>query len=428
MTAQGVGVFSSVTFNLAQWVESMASPSILYGYVAYDGYIYRVSSGNPFSPVGPTFSTLTPGKGYNYYHSANYQYTLNGQLNTSTLSVALANTDPDLPDQYGLNLLGNPFISGLNWDDITNGVYATYPDSTSKVLHYTRDNVQVYYVNGVGSEAGVTGIIPPMQGFFTKTYKRSATGRSITLHRSARVHDAIPQRYKGSAAIPLVRIKLSDGTGYDNTVVRFDEKADAGFDYDFDATKTFISETGPSVYSEMSGVKYAINGMPFPVTSTEIPLTLKMSSAGSHAIEATEILELDNYSVWLKDLELNITTDLKQTSIYNFSAPTGLLSNRFVLLVSDLATGTEEIAVNELPFNIYSYSGNINIVPLNDVWDGVTATIAIIDIAGKRISTSPGVELRNGYITTIQAPTSNGIYFVEIRSGQRKHAGKIIIK
>jgi hypothetical protein len=110
----------------------------------------------------------------------------------------------------GFNLLGNPFSSGLNWDDITNGVYFPFPANTNKGVYFTRNNQQCSYVNGVGIPADVSGIIPPMQGFFVKTL---SAGNSITIPAAARTHTNIHGFYKKSlSVIPLVRLTVSETT------------------------------------------------------------------------------------------------------------------------------------------------------------------------------------------------------------------------
>lgn len=180
-TSLNTSYFTGTTNNLATWVESLASSDLMIGWVAYDGFVYHVDVNPPYSGSAYAFSNLASGKGYNCYYSSDHLYTLQGQLNSSSVDCALSYTlkIPDEPTRYGLNLLGNPFSSGLDWDEITFGAFAlNYPDGTSKVLHYTREGDHVYYINGTGSAPGVTGIIPPMQGFFTKTYSQ---GHTITL-------------------------------------------------------------------------------------------------------------------------------------------------------------------------------------------------------------------------------------------------------
>ena len=237
VSSLSTNVFTVNTNDLAQYVESLPTLSnegLIEGWIAYDGYNYALE--NFPVPVTNTFNNLIPGKGYNYFCTTNFKYSFSGALNTSNVPIVLGYSG--IPSLHGFNLLGNPFSSGLNWDEIVNSTLFTYPGNTSKSVFFTRDDVQCTYANGVGVPADVNGIIPPMQGFFTKTY---STGNTITLSSAARTHTDIHARYKGAAVIPLVRLSIGAGSFSDETVVRFDNLAKSGFDYDFDAVKMFIS-------------------------------------------------------------------------------------------------------------------------------------------------------------------------------------------
>ena len=419
-TSLAASVFTGTTINLAQWVESSADASLIQGWIAYDGYNYGTGT-----ITGPTFNSLTPGIGYNYYYTSPVTYTLSGQINTSNVSRSLYYTDPDFPTQFGLNLTGNPFPSGLDWDAITDDV--SFPANTSKVLHYTKDDEHVYYNNGIGSIPGMNGIIPPMQGFFVKTYNE--TTPTLTLSATARVHDNIPQRYKGKQAIPYVRLSLFSGEYYsDNTVVRFDNEAKQGFDYDFDAVKYFISDKKSSLYTYTEAKKYAINGQPFSTETLELPLHLKVLKAGNLKIALSEIEELDNYRVRLKDNHENITIDLKVTPEYSFSSPAGTITDRFTIIISDLATKTELPAVTETVFHAWHASGVIYIVPHNELWDGLSGAVTITDISGRRIYSRGNLQFHKGIPLQIVAPQASGIYIVEIESGLRRWTGRVAVR
>lgn len=424
-TSLSASPITSQTLDLAQWVESLASPNLLIGWVAYDGFVYRVDPPNP-PYTGPTFSSLISGKGYNHYKSADYLYTLQGQLNTSDVTCNLNYTvkTPDAPTQYGLNLLGNPFSSGLDWDQIANN--GGYPTNTSKYIYFNRSGTIVYYVNGVGSDVGVTGIIPPMQGFFTKTY---SSGNSIVLPASARVNVSIPNRYKkGESVIPLVRINLSSDGYNDNTVVRFDNAAKTGMDYDFDAPKLFLDPAKPYIYSVSGVANFAINGQPFPDSTLEIPLVVNIPTTGDNTLSSTQLQGLDNYAVTLTDKTTGLIADLKTNMTLTFSATAGVITDRFVIKVEAITTGIENPKSSTGIFNIYSSFGTINIQTLSDEWDGKEGSVRIIDLSGKTVKTLDNTSFSKNSLITIPAAMNNGIYFVEIKSGIKKYVGKGVIR
>jgi len=413
-------LFSALTMDLAQFVESRPSISLAQGWVANDGYVY--STGEIYLPDG--FSSLTPGIGYNFWDDVNNTITFGGLFNTSNSVKSLAYSG--LPTMHGFNLLGNPFSSGLNWNDIINSVYFPYPLNTSKGLYFTRDNIQCTYAAGVGVPGDVTGIIPPMQGFFVKTY---STGNSITLPNAARTHENIHSRYKGETIIPLVRLAIfEEAVLNDETVVRFDEAAKSTLDNDFDALKMFLSSAKTSIHTSLGGTDYAINGQPFPESLLEIPVTVNVISAGTHKISATQLQGLDSYNVSITDKTTGFTANLKSTPVVTFSASPGLLNDRFVLKINNISTENEDLISNDNSFNIYRNFNYINIQTVADEWDGKTGSVKVLDMSGKTVSYLRRTEFSKTSVTQIEAPDANGLYFIEIKSGVNRFVGKVVIK
>jgi len=424
VTSLSATAFTFKTNNLAQFIESRPSLGLIEGWVAYDGYVYSTGLSG-----GPTFYTLAPGQGYDYYYTSDWKYTFSGQPNSgstpTSVTLYYSGTDDNL---YGYNLVGNPYSSGIDWDYITaNG----YPANTSMALYLTSNNASIVYSNGVSTPDGyATGIIPPMQGFFIKTYQNNTT---FTIPLAARTNSNIHSRYKGAAkgsgAIPLVRLSTTENGATDETVVRFDELAKTGLDYDFDATKLFVSETSTQIYSSMSGVNYAINGQPLPDSSVEIPIVVNLLSIGTHSISATQIQNLDKYSVKLKDTYTGITTDLKTTPTVSFSTGKGTLSDRYILIISDITTGVQDNPVmTGKPFNVYPAFNFINIQTLADEWDGKTGSVNVFDMTGRSILERNNIEFNKNSVASVPSPVSGGLYLVEIRSGIKRYVGKIIIK
>lgn len=420
-------VFTVNTLDLAQWVDGIQAPGdIRLGWVAYDGFMYLISQPwDTLTFTGPKFNTLTPGKGYNFWDDlSSFTYSLSGQLNTGNVSISLDYHGQ--PYENGFNLLGNPFTSAINWDDIINETYFPYPANTSKSLYFTRDNDQCSYASGVGDPSDVTGIIPPMQGFFVKTY---STGNTITFPAAARTHNGIHARYKGETIIPLVRLEVQeDSINRAETVVRFDENAKSTLDNDFDAIKMTLSSKKTYMYSTLGGVKYAINGQPFPTTAPiEIPIVMNLIKSGTHKISAINLEGLDSYGVFLKDNLNQTEINLKDNPSITFSSPAGLLSNRFVLFI-DITTGIENPVVQKNNFNIYTGFDFINIQTLSDAWDGKPGSVRIIDITGKTVNILSNVEFSKNSLLQINTPSAKGLYIVELNSGAMRYVGKVIIK
>jgi autotransporter-associated beta strand protein len=410
-------------FDLAKYNEGLVTTSQDDGWVASDGYVYytQLTIPNLF------FSAMDLGKGYAYYYGSDQLYTINGSINSNAVSVSL---DYDTGNSHnidiiGFNLIGNPFTCTLDWDVVAtyNGLPKT---EVTSAIYFTKDYTIIpTYIPGTGGTDGGTNLIPPMQAFFVDA---RASGQSITLPVTAKTHSTTA-RFKGETeSVPLVRLLLEDGESWRDAIVSFNEKAELSFDNSFDAYKLSKSLGTMNLWTRLSNIDYAINCVPFPETSIEIPVGIHAGNEGTFTLRSNELKGLDNYSVTLKDKTTNIVVDLKKEGKLSFSTSAGEFEDRFVLIVTNITTGSEEVTLPENAFNIYAFNGILNIVPLSDAWNEKQGSVIITDLTGKRILDNRNIEFWKN--TLIQLPVSGakGIYIVEIRSGAMRYAGKVMIR
>ena len=149
---------------------------------------------------------------------------------------------------------------------------------------------------------------------------------------------------------------------------------------------------------------------------------------GNHTISTTQLQGLDNYKVTLTDNITSFTADLKTTPTLTFSAAAGTIPDRFILEISNVATGIENPVVLKNIFNIYPSNYMINIQTVSDEWDGKPGSVKVLDLTGKTISDSQNNEFSKNSLVQVQAPRVQGIYVVEIRSGIMRYVGKVVIK
>lgn len=97
-------------------------------------------------------------------------------------------------------------------------------------------------------------------------------------------------------------------------------------------------------------------------------------------------------------------------------------------LTVSISTGIENHYISQKSFNIYPANYQINIEPLADEWNGKTGTITVFNIIGNRVSTLPNSEFLKNSLIRIDAPSTHGIYIVEMRSGVLRYAGKVVIR
>src|ERR1035437_310815 len=413
-------VFAGTTKNIARYDEKLITNNQDNGWVASNGFIYSTGQ------FGTGFSNLDVGYGYNHFYVDNHTYDLIGTFNNNDVTVNLAYNSilstPDYPNAQGFNLLGNPFPSCLDWNQISSTI--TDP-SISQAIYFNKSGGVASFNNGVGTNGG-TNTIPPMQGFFVKTY---ASGKTITLLSSARVHSVTQTRYKkGLEIIPLVRLKIEDPLNSDDAVVRFDDKATTGIDNAFDAYKFSKNGSSVDIWTTTGGADLSINGLPFPNPSVEIPVSFYSNAAGNLKITGSQIDGLENYSVTLTDNVTNTTIDLKTNPSLSFAAPGGEIDNRFTLKVLTVTTAVPETTLSDKPFNIYSSNGMVNIQTLNDIWNGKQGGIKILDMTGRVLTTEDIVEFSKDDLLQVPFRVATGIYMVERRSGVMRYVGKVVIR
>jgi len=408
--------------DLARFDEALPSvdpPTWQRGWVAWDGWSYLTGD---YTGGYSGFSALERGRGYNYWNESAYTFTFSGQLNTSDPSPSISFSGD--PVWSGYNLLGNPYSCGIDLQYLLSTLWQAAP--IFKSVYYTINDVS-YTVSqdGTSVPSGASLSIPPMQGFFVK----ATGGGNLSFSTSARIHTSTP-RYKGeqTSSIPLVRLSINENGKTDETVVRFNEKATAGLDVEFDAPKFIGTPGNPSIYTSMNGTDFTINGIPFPETSVDIPVVLNLLAGGNLKINALELQDLDNYKVFLKDKVTASSVDLRSANEYSFSSEAGLVKDRFTLTVTNMTTGIEDPVKPADAFNIYSGFDFINIQPLSDEWDGLKGMVRIMDLSGKPVRYQDNTEFNKNSLVQIPAPEKGGLYFVEIRSGLMKFVGKVVVK
>ena len=263
-----------------------------------------------------------------------------------------------------------------------------------------------------------------MQGFFVKTYN---IGKTIPVPLSAKEYNSTA-RFKSDEIIPLVRLEISNDGESDETVVRFDNEALEALDYDFDALKFMRNDEDLLIWSSLFETEFSINGIPFPDSSIDIPLVINSPSEEILKIKATELHGLEDYNLTIKDLDQSFSINLDEINEYSFSAEAGTISDRFILTVSNLASGLPDLEEQVKEFNIFSGNGMLFIIPMKDGWDMKRGDIRIYDITGKLIRYEKNIEWHRGETKEIPLSATQGIYLVEISSPARRYIDKVNIR
>ncbi|MBL7884659.1 MAG: PKD domain-containing protein, partial [Bacteroidia bacterium] len=133
-----------------------------------------------------------------------------------------------------------------------------------------------------------------------------------------------------------LKVKISNTTYSDETVVRFLDGATDNFDFDYDAWKLFSSNPNiPAIFTKTDSVSdLSINAFPNLTGKKEVELFLKIVTAGIYTIQAYEIgLFTEGTSIMLEDKYTGNVYFFKDNAsiTLNISATSVLSPSRFVL-------------------------------------------------------------------------------------------------
>lgn len=352
------------------------------------------------------------GKGYMAAYKTDPSGKFYGNLNTtsSTKNLTFTSGQGD-----GWNLLGNPYPSAIDWDEITKTASV---DGTVYVLRGT-DNT---YVSWNGSTGDLTdGHIPINNGFFVKT---STTGQSVTMDVADQVQSTslFLKNEERTIVENTLKLSISNEVFANNAYIQFRSDASAEFDNSIDAYKLINSSDAPQLFTSIDDINYAINCIPFSTDEVQLPIGIVNSKTSEYTISVAGIESFtdQNFEVHLEDTEngsmINLATDT-----YTFSADNTDYSDRFVLHFYGVTSTLENMMDSKL--SIFAYDNTVNIkfnqLPTSNI------QVDVLNIMGKQVySSSMQPALMSNFILNEKA----GVYIIKVSSDNGVQSQKIMIK
>ena len=391
---------------------------------AYSGtyigiYLYSWSEADSlFTNIVSTLEPVEATHGYYAWASGSagdVQY--EGTLNSGDLPVNwMTYTPQGYSDGDGWNLAGNPYPSGLKWDNTWS---QSNVDPTVYVADYAGSGSWISYNYNTGLGSLPNGEIPPTQGFYVKA---NAASPSMTIPNSARVHTSNTFYKDGNIEDDIFTIKIT-GTAnsyYDQVTFGINNEATDNFDGQFDAYQLKGLEEAPQIYSYNQEAKFSVNLFPEFSENKSIPLGIETGTPGEYTLNV-ENLDYFNqdYDVYLEDKISGSVINLRENPGYTFFTEDGTDEDRFVLHFNSGLSGVEsDVAVNDV--SIYSFDNKVYI----DYQFEETGDMTVYDISGRVVATH---SVSQG-LNEIDPRADRGYYIVKVISRENVKTAKVYLK
>jgi hypothetical protein len=316
--------------------------------------------------------TLTPAVGFiSSSTSSTGAVNFSGVLNDGAITINPTRTYG--VTKAGFNLVGNPYPSYLNWNQV-----ALSTNVSTTMWYRSKNSGNTAYVfdtyNSVGQVGtsnngyAVTGDIPPMQAFWVRVnapvLAHDTTG-TITFNNAMRTHkgttDLLMRAPAGNNSVQqIIRLQVSNGTNSDETIILFNPNATNGLD-NYDSYKMMNNNVAlPEIYTQIGSDKMVINGMASMDSVAEIPLGFTTCQSNTFTLRATQLNNVDGINVILKDNQTNSEANLSDGAALTFASDVTSTLSRFSLLFRSSSVTTSVSKLDNAIVRVFADNGKIH--------------------------------------------------------------------
>ncbi|NVK28901.1 MAG: hypothetical protein HWE14_12690 [Flavobacteriia bacterium] len=348
---------------------------------------------------------------------------LSGDLTTTNVTSTLSYNDgqgssltfaggTSVSATQGWNLIANPFLSQLSWDQVT------VPAQVSTAIYIWDGANFIDYNNGLGAGSGY---VAPFQAFWVQLTSDPGTTVDLTFDRSeaagVRVANNSSPLYKSRSNIDAIKLTVEDVSAnvHDQVFIGFDPSATAAFDDDFDSRKLVNAPHVPTMSVVHNGEHYSICRLPSGQT-TSFPLALDYTINQATMTIGIDRLPLTSYTtVVLEDKQTGVNHDLT-ASDYTFTYDENYTSNRFVVHFEGSTIGIEE-----------RYNDDLRAWAEDDAFYAAwskkgTAEVRVYSITGQQIATATAD-------SEVEIPSSaHGVFIVNVKYEDGRSESVKVIK
>ncbi len=373
-------------------------------------YVYNPSN-NQYAAVTPSSTDFAEGIGYLIRMPDNHPTTATtwsgsfvGVPHNGDVTITVANNS--------YNAVGNPYPSTIDADDFIND------NNLTEALYFwrkTNSAVGSAYATytlaggagtgGSGSSAQVpNGIIQVGQGFIARS-----TSTSLVFNNLMRVADNNNQFFRSANNVTKSRVWLNlnqENTILGQTMVAYMEGTTTDLDAKFDGK--YINDSQTAITSVINNEEYAVQARGEFAATDVVPMTIKLETAGNYTISLAQVdgVFSTEHDIFVRDIELGVEHDIR-TAPYSFSAPAGVLTNRFELVYQST------LSVENPTFNnvvVFSKNKALEINSGNET----ISSVSVFDIRGRKVAAQE--EVNTSVVSLDLSGVASQVLIVQIKS------------
>lgn len=374
-------------------------------YAQYDFYSWSESNNlwlnQKVSDNG--INSFDQGMGYFVAYDNGGIKTFNGNLNVSDITfnnLSLTGSSP----YAGFHLLGNPFQSGLDWENIG------WNRTNVSDVAFIWNEIAMNYL----PVTSLNGIIPPNQGFFIQV---TNPANSLVIPSSGRTHNNNQFNKTVSSNALHLRVTGEELPAFDETIIRMTDNASLTYDLQ-DGHKLAGSENAPQLFTRISPEELlSVNTFPMNGMPSVVPLYFKRGSDNSYRLKT--LLNSMDSTIWLEDLKTKVLIELNDATNYFFESDSHDDENRFLLHFGTLGITDPQ----EELCDIYSFKRNIYVRNLGQ--PTFTGTVQVLSLTGQILY--EGEVTRDRLFSIYLPDLSPGIYLVHAYNNNLQITKKVMI-
>jgi hypothetical protein len=292
-----------------------------------------------FMGIDSVTQAMLPGMGYYVYANAGtYNYETEGQPTIGNFDFPISFTDNENFLDDGLNVLGNPYISDIDWD-ADGGWDKTSMNGAVYIWDVSQKQFRVYN-NGFGINGG-SSKIKSGEAFWVQA---NAPDAALSVNEFAKITG---MENAPNTTDDFFHVSMSGEGSTDEFILSFNPNAEYEFAAAEDAFKFFSDGSTPNIATRSTDdINLSINTVPVSIGEFDIPVVLRAPNGGDFELDILSTPTLvNNACIILEDLLTGETYDIFNAGTISFTSDPVEEEIRFMVRVGGIIqTTTDDVS------------------------------------------------------------------------------------